>query len=355
MRGTTVLVAALALVAAPAGAQEYTWTADRPDGVAPIGITNDRNLTGGGVEIGYRFARSEASGLKFGNQIFDLGEALELFTFVPVEATAESHIVHVGYGLSDGLTLSATGGWVTKTRSAGNEEVFFSNEASGMTDIEVDALWQVYALGPWRGHVQMGVLIPTGSVGEVGDFPASGDFGGATGAQLPYNMQTGSGAWALVPGAAAQVMNEFGSFGAQVTAVFPLADNDRGWRPGTTVNGNVWVTHRFNDYVSVSSGVRASAFNAIQGIDPDLETLRDPGDLALSFAGERLEIPLGVNFRMMDGPLTGHRIGLESIWTIHEEFDGPTLAADWAFAIGYQLEFGLGSVGLPSLGGLWPF
>jgi len=260
--------------------------------------------------------------------------------------------VHLGYGLTEELTLSATGGWVTKNRSAGNEEVFFSNEASGMTDIEVDALWQVYATGPWRGHVQMGVVIPTGSVGEVGDFPASGEFGGATGAQLPYNMQTGSGAWALVPGISGQVMNEFGSFGAQVSAVFPLADNDRGWRPGTQVNGNVWVGYRFNDYVSASSGVRMSGFNAIQGIDPDLETLRDPGDLALSFAGERLEIPLGINFRMMEGTLTGHRIGIESIWTVHEEFDGPTLAADWGFAIGWQKEFGLGS---GSLGGLLPF
>jgi hypothetical protein len=352
MRGTTVLVAAFALFAARGvGAQEFMWTADRPDGVAPVGITNDRPLMGGNLEVGYRFARMEATGLKFGNQIFDVGDALDLFTFIPIEATVEAHIVDVAYAVNDDLTVSATGGWASKNRFAGNEDVFFANESSGMTDIEVNGLYQVYATGPWRGHVQMGVVIPTGSVDAVGDFPASGDLGEATGVQLPYNMQIGSGAWAIAPGIGAQVMNEAGSVGAQVRAVFPLSDNDRGWRPGNRVDANIWLGYRFNDMVGASAGVRMSASNAIQGVDPDLETLRDPGDLALSFASERLDLPLGVNLRMTEGPLAGHRLGIESVWTVHEEFDGPALAADWGFVIGWSKEFGLGS----GLGGALPF
>ena len=111
MRGTPVLVAALTLVAAHGlGAQEYMWTADRPDAVAPAGITNDRTLGAGNLELAYRFNRTELTGLKFGNQIFDPNEALDLFTFVPVEGVAEAHIVHVGLGLNDDLTVTATGG-----------------------------------------------------------------------------------------------------------------------------------------------------------------------------------------------------------------------------------------------------
>jgi hypothetical protein len=356
MRGTTVLLAAFALVTAPGlGAQEYTWSADRPDAVAPVGITNDRTLGGGNLELAYRFGRSELTGLKFGNQIFDVDDALELFTFIPIEGVAEAHVVHVGYGVDDDLSITATGGWLTKTRSAGNEEVFFSNQSSGMTDIELDVLWQAYAQGAWRSHLQMGLVIPTGSVDETGDFPASGELGEATGVQLPYNMQIGTGAWALVPGVTAQVMNEVGSVGGQVRAVFALADNDRGWRPGTRVDANLWAGYRFNDFVSASAGVRMSAMNAIQGVDPDLETLRDPGDLALSFAGERVDLPLGVNLRMTEGPLAGHRLSIESVWTVHEEFDGPALAADWGFNIGWSKEFGLGSISLGGLGDLMPF
>jgi hypothetical protein len=191
-------------------------------------------------------------------------------------------------------------------------------------------------------------------VEETGDFPASGDLGAATDAQLPYNMQIGSGAWALVPGLTAQVMNEFGSVGGQVLGYFALADNDRGWRPGNSVHANLWAGYRFNDVVSASVGARMSASSSIQGVDPDLETLRDPGDLALSFAGERVDLPLGVNLRMTEGPLAGHRLSLESVWTVHEEFDGPALASDWGFIIGWQKEFGLGSMG-GGLGDLWPF
>jgi hypothetical protein len=66
----------------------------------------------------------------------------------------------------------------------------------------------------------MGVLIPTGSVDETGDFPASGDLGAADDVQLPYSMQTGSGAWALVPGITAQVMNNVGTVGGQVLGYF---------------------------------------------------------------------------------------------------------------------------------------
>ena len=354
MRGTTVLVAALALVGARGlGAQEYTWSIARPDAVAPVGIRNDRTLVEGNLELAYRFARMEATGLKFGKALFEVTDALELFSFVPVEGAAEAHIVNVGYGVTDDVTLTATGGWATKHRTAGNEEVFFFNESSGMTDIELDALWQVHAAGPWRGHVQMGLIFPTGSVDETGNFPASGDLGEANDVQLPYNMQIGNGVWALAPGITGQVMNEVGSVGGQVRAVFSLADNDRGWRPGNRVEGIVWLGYRFNDFVSASAGVRASAANAIQGADPDLETLRDPGDLALSQATQRVDLPLGVNLRMTEGPLAGHRIGIESIWTVHEEFDGPMLAADWGFIIGWQKEFGLGSNSF--FQDLWPF
>ncbi len=343
MRGTTVLAAALVLIAAPAGTQEYTWTADRPDGVAPVGIGVDRTLPSGAFELSYRYARMEAAGLKLGSEAFDFFDALDLFTFVPEARSAEAHLVTLGFGATDAVTLSLSGSWVEKRRSAGNEEVLFTNESSGLSDIEVDALWEVYAAGPWRSHVQLGLVLPTGSIDEAGDFPASQSAGAASDVQLPYDMQIGAGAWALVPGIGGQVMNEVGSVGGQVRGFFSLAENDRGWKPGNRVDGEVWLAYRFSDFVSVSSGVRASASNAIQGFDSALETLRDPGDLALSLASERVDLPVGVNLRMTEGPLAGHRIGIEAVWTVHEEVDGPSLASDWGFSIGWQKEFGLGA------------
>lgn len=55
MRGIPLLAATLLLAAAPVSAQEYVWNADRPDGVARVGIHADRPLAGGTLRVDYRF------------------------------------------------------------------------------------------------------------------------------------------------------------------------------------------------------------------------------------------------------------------------------------------------------------
>ena len=154
-------------------------------------------------------------------------------------------------------------------------------------------------------------------------------------------MQIGTGAWTLAPAVGAQVMKEVGSVGAQIRGVFALADNARGWRPGDRIEGLIWMAHRFNNNVSGSVGVRAAAANDIQGIDPDLETLRLPGDLALSFGGNRVDLPVGFNLRMTEGPLAGQRLGVEAVWTVHEKAHGPRIASDWSIMVGWQTDIGL--------------
>ena len=41
-----------------------------------------------------------------------------------------------------------------------------------------------------------------------------------------------------------------------------------------------------------------------------------------------MDLPLGVNLHMASGPLASHRIGLEAVWTVHEDVDGPIIASD---------------------------
>ena len=336
MRGIILLTAALSLAAAPAGAQVFVWNADRPDGASPVGIVADRTLAKGSVQTRYRFMRMKAQGLRSGaDQLADL-DALDLgFSFVPVRRTVDVHMVSVGIGVTDDLTLRASGGWTSKQSEFANEDTFFDTEASGIADLEGDILWQLYGSGPWRGHVQLGIVAPVGSVDQRADFPEASD------ARLPYDMQIGSETWTLVPAFGAQVMNEFGSVGLQVRGSFPLAVNDRGWKPGQQVDAAFWMARRFNDFVSVSVGLRASVSKGIQGIDPELETLRVPDDLALSFGGNRVDFPIGINLRLPSGPLAGQRFGLEAVWTAHEDTHGPRIASDWTVSLGWQGTFSL--------------
>ena len=82
------------------------------------------------------------------------------------------------------------------------------------------------------------------------------------------------------------------------------------------------MARRFNDFVSGSVGLRVSVSKGIQGIDPDLETLRVPDDLALSFGGNRVDLPVGINFRLPSGPLAGQRFGLEAVWAVSLGWQG---------------------------------
>jgi hypothetical protein len=341
MRRLPLLAATLLLAATPVAAQEYLWNADRPDGVAPVGIVVDRPLDAGALRVGYRFSRAEWRGLRSTGGILLETDALDLgFTFVPLEMTATAHRLTLGYGITDDLTVMATGGYLMKDAQFANDSVFFFGDSEGIMDAEADVLWEVYSAGPYKGHLQLGVIAPFGSIDQTSDFPTAAD------AQLPYDMQIGTGSWLVMPGVGAQVMNETGSVGGQIRGVFALTDNDRGWRPGDRLEGLVWMAHRFNRNVSASTGVRGYAANDIQGIDPDLETLRLPGDLALTYGGNRVDIPLGVNLRMTEGPLAGHRVGVEAVWTVHEKVHGPRIGSDWAVNIGWQTDFRLPSLSL---------
>lgn len=347
MRGTPVLAAAFVLAAAPAAAQQIEWSEDRPDAVAPVGIVGDRTLPRGTAELAYRFAHSSARGLRFGTDDVLESDLLDLgFTFVPTRRTVNAHMVTAGLGLTDQVTVLASVAWLEKNRTTANDSVIFFSESSGIADAQADVLWEFFREGAYRSHLQLGVIVPVGSFEERGDFPQAADV------VLPYDMQIGSGSWAVAPGLTGQVQNDVGSVGAQVRGVFSLTDNDRDWRPGTRVEGRMWAAYRFNDFVSASGGVRGYHSESIQGADPELETLRDPGDLALSFATERVDLPLGVNLRIPSGPLAGQRLMVEAVWTVHEETDGPLLADDWGFVVGWQSTLGGPGSGLANL---WPF
>ena len=149
MRGIPLLAATLLLAAAPVSAQAYVWNADRPDGVAPVGIRADRALSAGTLRAGYRYGRSESRGLRSVQGPLLETDALDLgFSFVPLEITANSHTVTLGYGITDQITVMASGGYLTKDAQIANDSVYFFADSKGIADAEADVLWEVYARGP---------------------------------------------------------------------------------------------------------------------------------------------------------------------------------------------------------------
>lgn len=335
LRTSLLLATSLALVAGPATAQDaHTWTADRPDGVAPGGVFADRTLSEGSVEVTAVYSKMDLSGVRFGTDFLSVNETLRLFDVAPLSLSTEVLEIRAAFGLGDGMSLLGRTGFVSKRREQVTADNFFILESEDLADTEVHLLWEAFSEDGVRAHLQGGVLIPTGSVEETGDVA-----GIRTGV-LPYDMQTGVGAFGVLPGFTIQMQNEVGTVGAQVVGRVYVGENDRGWKPGNAVEAKAWAAYMLNDYFSANAGVRALGWGAIRNGDDALDPFRDPGELASSFGGSRVDLPVGLNVHMPNGPLAGHRLSMEWVSNIHEDLDGPWLAADHGFVLAWQAAVG---------------
>ena len=316
-------------------AQEHVWTIDRPDGVAPIGVFGDRTLASGALELTAIYSSSDHLGIRFGTEVVSIDQTLDLFDVAPLSLATELLEVRLGLGLTDRLTLAGRIGIVSKERQQVTTDQFFIIEVSDVSDTEVHLLWEVTNPGgAVRAHLQGGLSLPTGSIEE------SADVSGIRTGVLPYDMQTGAGVVGALPGATAAVQNEVGTVGGQIMGRIYFGENDRGWRPGNAVEFNGWASYKVSDYVSVTARVNAIGWDAIDGFDAELNPFRDPGELGSSYAGERVNLPVGLNIYIPTGPLAGHRLSFEWVANVHEDLDGPWLAADDGFNISWQVVLG---------------
>jgi hypothetical protein len=314
--------------------EEHTWTADRPDGAAPGGVFADQTLDQGTLELSVSYSKMDLDGVKFETDYLTPDQTLDLFEIAPLTLATDLVELRLAAGLSDDVTLVARSGFVSKRREQITSERYFVLESEDLADTEVHVLWNAYDEGPVKAHVQAGILIPTGSVEE------SGDVAGIRSGILPYDMQTGVGTVAFMPGATIQMQNRVGTVGLQFLGRIYVSENDRGWRPGNAAEANAWAAYKVNDYFAVTGRIRAVGWAAIEQADDSLDPFRDPGELASSYGGVRVDAPVGLSIRMPTGPLAGHRLSLEWVSNVHESLDGPWLAADNGFVVTWRTAVG---------------
>jgi hypothetical protein len=167
---------------------------------------------------------------------------------------------------------------------------------------------------------------------------ATTPFSGAAEEPLPYDMRPGGGTFALMPGITGLVQNEFGSLGAQFRGRINVGTGATDFTLGDSYEANGWAAYRFNDVFSVSAGVRWQIWGNIEGADPLLSATRDPGSDPVFLAGQRADMPVGVNFVMPgDGPLAGHRLYFEAVYALHHDYEGPQLGLDWGINVGWKM------------------
>src|SRR5688572_27597067 len=102
----------LVAISAPAGAQTFTWTPDRPDAVAPLGVFGDRTLPNGIGEIGLQYGRLAQEGVRLGTELTNIDDMFDLFDIVPFAGTTEAYTLRGALGVADNVTLAARGSFL---------------------------------------------------------------------------------------------------------------------------------------------------------------------------------------------------------------------------------------------------
>jgi len=314
------------------------WSVDRPDSHAPISLTNDRTLEGGQIEFGVRFVNDRFQGQGVGTDSLAVAQVLTLFDVSPTVMTTRGAGLDLMLGITDQLTLSASGNFVQKKvdylggiDGEPNLLLYYQTEALGPQDVRVSALYNVLDREGIRVHLHGGVSIPIAPIDSQDEVP------GTVGeSQLPYQQQLGSGTFDVLPGVTASVQNEVASLGFQWSAEIRMGENDRQWALGDFYKTAIWAGYKATDWVSASVAMQYSRWGNVEGFDMGLDPFENPANNTLAQAGTRVELPVGVNFIMPDGRFSGHRVGIEFLFPVHQDLDGPQLMKDWSLVVGWQ-------------------
>ncbi len=310
------------------------WT-ERPDARAPAGVNEDALLVPGTFEARYSMDIVNFEGLKVGTEEIPAILVLRDWDLAALSMTAQRHELELRAGILDWLGASLTVPFLHTSTEFASELLRGNPSTSGIGDLEVHALLGLHDGWPYRAHLITGVSLPTGSVEAAGQLP-SGTIGDRD-RTLRYPMQPGDGTFALMPGAVFVAENEYGTVGFRAQARLPVGENDRGWTRGKSYDGQIWMAHRFTDWISGSVRVRYHKMGDLLGADASLDAFSSPLAHPDLQGGTRVEIPIGMNLRFPEGTLQRNRIHLEFIVPVHQDLDGPQLTPSSGFAIAWSL------------------
>ncbi len=313
-----------------------TWDWARPDANAPAGVDYDRVVPKGMVDVFHRFAHTRFQGTRNETiKIEDTNFLLGVFPNVPLTTLRSHYQIGATAGVTDRIALSAELSYVLSQTTQTTVIESYGTESSGISDVTVGALFRFLERDAYRSHFSLGVSIPVGTIDAVSTTPQS--FG--TEVVLPYPQQIGSGTIDIRPGATFESQNEHGTFGAQVWGVSRLGENSRQYRLGDRFGGTTWFAPRFSDHLSGSIRFQWETWGDIQGFDSDLDAGSDQQAHPLNKGGNRLDVPVGLNFYPANGSLAGIRIGAEFIFPVRHNLAGPQLGMDWGFRFRLSREF----------------
>jgi len=341
----TKFICALAVVlciTAQLKAQDsVTCNCARPDYHAPIGVMIDHGHKKGEWMLSYRLMDMNMQGNKMGAESISSAQVSQRYAMYANLMNMQMHMLMAMYGLTNKITLMAMVNYTYNTMSMGMTSTTMNMSGSGSTMVMTmttnsmqsssnafgfgdTKLYVLYSLLNKPNHqilLSGGISIPTGSV-NIKNNSAMTEMGESP--KASYNMQTGTGTFGILPGVTYTGQCSSFSWGAQAVTDIKLGTNSAGYRLGNEYNLNLWLAHKWTNWISNSIRVNGDAVGKIVGYDQwlrDYGYSYDPTANTANYGGFRSSVLVGVNI-LPKGFMTGNQFSLEAGVPFYQNVNG---------------------------------
>lgn len=317
---------------------------------APIGVMGDHLHHKGEFMFSYRFMQMSMSGNLQGSDSISNDEIVTTVTapnstmnyvrVVPQKMTQTMHMLGFMYAPTDSTTLMAMVNYIdndmTLTTYSGTSGTTvldnFNTASSGLGDTKLSLLYSLIDTPEHKFHVNLGWIIPTGSIKETDDVLTPMNM--TSNLRLPYSMQLGGGSHRGEFGLTYNGNHENISWGAQGTFSNAFSDNDEDYEIGKKVQLIAWGNYGFSDAISATGRLTYSKTQEIIGEDENLTapvTTANPAN----YGGTFVSVAVGLNTVIAKK----HRVALEYQVPITQDVNGVQMEMDNMLTLGYQQAF----------------
>ena len=263
------------------------------------------------------------------------------FEMVPTKMKMDMHMFGVMHAISDKWTIMGMINYLDNEMDmmmhfmemggmTMRHDHEMAAESSGLGDLKLVGL---YDLAKWdegrRIHLNVGLSIPTGSIGEKSGTNTLG-----------YGMQLGSGTWDFHPAITYLGQTESYSYGAQLGGILRIGENDQDYTLGNKFCASLWGARIITDSLSASAKLDYSSQDEVDGSDSRLDArnmmMPSPGFNPTSQGRDLSTFGLGLNYYFQEGGLSGHRLAAEWQTPIDQKVNGVQLELDSVWTLGWQ-------------------
>jgi len=296
----------------------------------PIGVAGGHTLAKGSLALGYTFDYQAYDQLRERtNDVTASGylSRTPSFTSAPNRLRVERHEFALLVATTDRLSLLLEVPFVQKEMRNQTATGAYTTESGGLGDIALSGIFLFMDRESERLYFSTELGMPTGSIAERDDGPSGR-------VRLPYVMQLGTGVWHLETGLTYDGTLWKYTWGAQITTLFRLGDNDAGYTPGNRYAVTGWLARSWTRSLSTSLRLQWHRWGNTSGRDPRIDVTFSPVNDPMRQRGERVDLFGGLDFRLPFAPK--QVLALEAGFPVLESLDGPAPSFGWEVRAGWR-------------------